>query len=103
MRRALGYRLKIAGWQLEQFATEVEQTGPATVMIENAVAWATAPAGATPSESRRSPDRPSRYSRTHLSAGRSWDQKRALDPSHHQNGRPGRDRAPDRLFAFLDL
>lgn len=41
MRRALGYKLKISGWQLEKFVSYLEQTGATTVTIENAVAWAT--------------------------------------------------------------
>jgi integrase len=48
MRRALGYQLKLHGWQLEKFITYLEQAGAETVTIENAVAWATS-AGTDPS------------------------------------------------------
>jgi hypothetical protein len=48
MRRALGYKLKISGWHLEKFVSHLEQTGAATVTIENAAAWATS-AGTDPS------------------------------------------------------
>lgn len=48
MRRALGYQLRLHGWQLEKFITYLEQTGAETVTIENAVAWATS-AGTDPS------------------------------------------------------
>jgi integrase len=41
MRRALGYKLKVSGRQLEQFVSYLEQTEATTVTIENAVAWAT--------------------------------------------------------------
>jgi len=48
MRRALGYKLEGPGRQLGQFLAYLEQTGARTVTIENAVAWATQPAGADP-------------------------------------------------------
>jgi len=48
MRRALGYKLEGPGRQLEQFVTYLEQTAAHTVTIENALAWATLPAGADP-------------------------------------------------------
>jgi integrase len=48
MRRALGYKLEGPGRQLERFVSYLEQTGAQTVTIENAVAWATLPAGADP-------------------------------------------------------
>ncbi len=48
MRRALGYKLELAGWHLGKFVTYLEQTGPTTVTIDNAVTWATA-AGTDPS------------------------------------------------------
>lgn len=48
MRRALGYKLQISGWQLESFVGYLEQTRATTVTIENAVGWATS-AGADPS------------------------------------------------------
>jgi integrase/recombinase XerD len=41
MRRALGYKLKVSGRQLEQFVSYLEQTEATTVTIENAIAWAT--------------------------------------------------------------
>jgi integrase len=41
MRRALGYKLKVSGRQLEQFVSYLEQTDATTVTIENATAWAT--------------------------------------------------------------
>lgn len=48
MRRSLGYKLEISGWQLEKFVTYLEQAEAATVTIENALAWATS-AGSDPS------------------------------------------------------
>ena len=41
MRRALGYKLELAGWHLGKFVTYLEQTGATTVTIDNALAWAT--------------------------------------------------------------
>jgi integrase len=41
MRRALGYKLKVSGRQLEQFVSYLEQADATTVTIENATAWAT--------------------------------------------------------------
>jgi integrase len=49
MRRALGYKLEIQGLLLNGFVAYLEQAGAVTITIENAVAWATAPAGADPS------------------------------------------------------
>jgi integrase/recombinase XerD len=46
MRRALGYKLEVQGWLLEEFIAYLEQTGAATVTIDAAVAWATLPAAA---------------------------------------------------------
>ncbi|MGO9104288.1 MAG: tyrosine-type recombinase/integrase [Mycobacterium sp.] len=48
MRRSLGYKLEISGWQREKFVTYLEQIEAETVMIDNALAWATS-AGADPS------------------------------------------------------
>jgi integrase/recombinase XerD len=48
MRRALGYKLELAGWHLEKFVTYLEQSGATTVTIENALTWATS-AGTDPS------------------------------------------------------
>ncbi len=48
MRRALGYKLEIQGLLLEGFISYLEESRAATVTIENAVAWATLPAGADP-------------------------------------------------------
>lgn len=48
MRRALGYKLKLAGWHLEKFVAYLEQTGASTVTIDNALTWATS-AGTDPS------------------------------------------------------
>lgn len=48
MRRALGYKLEGPDRLLDRFVTYLEQTGARTVTIENAVAWATQPAGADP-------------------------------------------------------
>lgn len=48
MRRSLGYKLEISGWQLEKFVTYLEQAEAATITIENALAWATS-TGADPS------------------------------------------------------
>jgi integrase len=47
LRRALGYKLERAEKLLTQFVNYLEQTGAATVTIDNAVAWATLPAGYT--------------------------------------------------------
>jgi integrase len=46
MRRALGYKLEVQGWLLEEFIAYLEHAGAATVTIEYAVAWATLPATA---------------------------------------------------------
>lgn len=48
MRRALGYKLEIAGRHLLGFVSHLEEIGAPTVTIENAVAWATS-AGTDPS------------------------------------------------------
>lgn len=48
MRRALGYKLEIQGLLLNGFVSYLDEIGAVTVTIENAVAWATAPAGADP-------------------------------------------------------
>jgi integrase len=48
MRHALGYKLKISGWQLNGFISYLEDIDADTVTVENAVAWATLPAGADP-------------------------------------------------------
>jgi integrase len=48
MRRALGYKLEISGWQLMCFISYLEEIGAQTVTIDDAVAWATQPAGADP-------------------------------------------------------
>ncbi len=49
MRRALGYKLEIQGLLLGGFVSYLEEVDAVTVTIENAVAWATLPAGADPS------------------------------------------------------
>ena len=49
MRRALGYKLEIQGLLLGGFVSYLEEIDAVTVTIENAVAWATLPAGADPS------------------------------------------------------
>lgn len=49
MRRALGYKLEIQGLLLGGFVSYLEEIDATTVTIENAVAWATSPAGADPS------------------------------------------------------
>ena len=46
VRRALGYKLEVQGWLLDEFITYLEQTSAATVTIDAAVAWATSPAAA---------------------------------------------------------
>ncbi len=46
VRRALGYKLEVQGWLLEEVISYLEQAGAATVTIDAAVAWATSPAGA---------------------------------------------------------
>jgi integrase/recombinase XerD len=48
MRRALGYKLTSQAPLLFSFIAYLEQAGAATVTIELAVGWATAPAGADP-------------------------------------------------------
>lgn len=48
MRRALGYKLEIQGLLLNTFVTYLEEVGAITITIQNAVAWATLPAGADP-------------------------------------------------------
>ena len=48
MRRALGYKLELAGWHLQKFVSYLEQIDATTVTTENAVAWATS-AGTDPS------------------------------------------------------
>jgi integrase len=48
MRRALGYKLEIHGRHLENFISYLEGVNAQTVTIENAVAWATLPAGGDP-------------------------------------------------------
>jgi integrase/recombinase XerD len=48
MRRALGYKLEIPGLLLGGFISYLEDIEADTVTIENAVAWATLPAGADP-------------------------------------------------------
>jgi integrase/recombinase XerD len=49
MRRALGYKLEIQGLLLGGFVSYLDDIEATTVTIENAVAWATLPAGADPS------------------------------------------------------
>ena len=49
MRRALGYKLEIQGLLLDGSVSYLEDIDAVTVTIENAVAWATLPAGADPS------------------------------------------------------
>jgi integrase len=48
LRRSLGFKLGRTGLHLESFASCLEQAGAETVTIENALTWATAPAGADP-------------------------------------------------------
>jgi len=48
MRRALGYKLEIQGLLLNGFVSYLKDVGAVTITIENAVAWATLPAGADP-------------------------------------------------------
>jgi integrase/recombinase XerD len=48
MRRALGYKLEIQGLLLGGFVSYLEEVDAVTVTLENAVAWATLPAGAGP-------------------------------------------------------
>lgn len=47
MRRALGYKLEVQGWLLQEFITHLEQTGARTVTVEHALAWATSPTTAS--------------------------------------------------------
>ncbi|MCA1699789.1 MAG: tyrosine-type recombinase/integrase [Actinobacteria bacterium] len=46
VRRALGYKLEVQGWLLDEFIGYLEQTAAATVTIDAAVAWATLPVAA---------------------------------------------------------
>ncbi|MCA1678254.1 MAG: tyrosine-type recombinase/integrase, partial [Actinobacteria bacterium] len=46
VRRALGYKLEVQGWLLNEFITYLEQAAMATITIDAAVAWATLPAAA---------------------------------------------------------
>lgn len=46
VRRALGYKLEVQGWLLDEFITHLEQSAATTVTIDAAVAWATLPAAA---------------------------------------------------------
>jgi integrase len=48
MRRALGYKLELAGWHLGKFVTYLEQADATTVTIDNALTWATS-TGSDPS------------------------------------------------------
>jgi integrase/recombinase XerD len=48
LRRSLGFKLELAARLLGQFADYCDQHGAGRVTIEVAVAWATAPAGASP-------------------------------------------------------
>lgn len=48
LRRALGFKMELASRLLGQFACYCEQVGATRVTIEVALAWATAPAGASP-------------------------------------------------------
>ena len=48
LRRALGFKMELAGRLLAQFDHHCEQIGVTRVSIEVALAWATAPAGASP-------------------------------------------------------
>ena len=47
MRRALGYKLEVQGWLLQEFVAYLEDADAGTVTIELAVAWATLPAAAS--------------------------------------------------------
>lgn len=48
MRRALGYKLEVQGLLLLSFVSYLEDAAAVTVTTENAIAWATLPAGADP-------------------------------------------------------
>jgi integrase/recombinase XerD len=48
IRRALGFRLKLAGWVLTRFVAYADQVGAETVTTDLAVAWATQPVDASP-------------------------------------------------------
>ena len=49
LRRALGFRLRLEGYRLPQFADYLQQHGAATVTAAHAIAWAQGvpPAGET--------------------------------------------------------
>ena len=47
VRRALGYKLERAGKLLPQYLDHLDQRGEQLVTVENALAWATVPAGDT--------------------------------------------------------
>ncbi|MBA3809209.1 MAG: tyrosine-type recombinase/integrase [Solirubrobacterales bacterium] len=46
VRRALGYKLEVQGWLLDEFITYLEQIEATTITVDAAVAWATSPAAA---------------------------------------------------------
>jgi integrase len=48
IRRAVGFRLKLAGWVLTRFVAYADQVGAETVTTDLAVAWATQPVDASP-------------------------------------------------------
>jgi integrase len=48
IRRALGFRLKLAGWVLTRFVVYADQVGAERITTDLAVAWATQPADASP-------------------------------------------------------
>jgi integrase/recombinase XerD len=48
IRRALGFRLKLAGWVLTRFVAYADQVGAETITTDLAVAWATQPVAASP-------------------------------------------------------
>ena len=48
LRRALGFRLATAGRLLGQFVSWLEDRGASTITTEDALEWATLPAGASP-------------------------------------------------------
>lgn len=48
LRRALGFRLRLEGYRLPQFAGYLEQHGAAAVTVAHAIAWAQLPQGVHP-------------------------------------------------------
>ena len=53
MRRSLGWKLRVDGRMLADFAGRLDDSGQATITISAALAWATEPQDAAPAQWRR--------------------------------------------------